>query len=88
MGILPIEVESMMMLTAKRLRIAMKPLNVPGWMERYSTMFNWRIRVVLEAGKWAPVFTIDIMSRTLASYTTWRATANLLTKQKWEYCRT
>jgi len=70
-------------LTAKRLRLAMKPL------ERYETpvfirtTFDWRIGAILGAGKWAPVFTIDIMSRTLASYTTWRAAANLLKERKW-----
>ena len=84
MGILPIEVEDMMMPIDKRLRIAMKPLDLQNFVERHPTMFNWRIRVVLEAGKWVHGFTIDVMSRSLASYTIWRATANLLKKRKWK----
>ena len=40
------------MLVDKRLRIAMKPLDLEGFIDRHPTMFNWRIRVVLGAGEW------------------------------------
>jgi hypothetical protein len=39
-------------LTSKRLRLAMKPLDLQDFIERHPTMFNWRIRVVLGAGEW------------------------------------
>ena len=52
MGIPSIEVESMMMPIDKRLKMAMKPLDLEGFIDRHPTMFNWRIRVVLGSGEW------------------------------------